>query len=101
MLVRAIQPLGRSIHDCGEAMCVPLLSAEEPVPGAGVVLVNKDGGGPVATTALHTPAARDALWAHTHEVFRRLGVAPIAAAAGGPVEGGATSGAAATGPDVR
>ena len=78
MFVRAIQPLGRSIEDCGEAMCVPLFS-----PGSGLALVDKDGNSGLPTTSAHTPEARDFMWRHTQETLQRLGVRPLAPPAAG------------------
>jgi hypothetical protein len=75
-LVRAIQPLGRSLYDCGEAMCVPLFSG-----GSGFVLVNSDGGGPVSVTSLHSDEAVDFMRGHTLEVLRGRGIGTVAAAA--------------------
>jgi hypothetical protein len=74
-LVRAIQPLGRSLYDCGEAMCVPLFA-----PGSGFVLVNKDGGGPVSVTSLHNDEAVEFMRGHTLEVLQARGIGGVAAA---------------------
>ena len=69
-LLSLVRPFGRSLADCGEAMCVPLFS-----PGAGLVLVNKDGSSEgVTVTPEHTAEAREVVWRHTLEVLGRNGI---------------------------
>jgi len=72
--VRALQPLGRSIQDCGEFMSAPILAGHVPSdplfrPDGGWILI-----GPNAEVVKPTPAheaarARAAVWAHTQAVF--------------------------------
>jgi NAD(P)-dependent dehydrogenase (short-subunit alcohol dehydrogenase family) len=71
MLVRAIQPLGRSSADCAEFMCEPLLRPD-PAPGAasGGFLLMGANAQPVGRTARHEEA-RDVVWKHTKEMLAK------------------------------
>jgi NAD(P)-dependent dehydrogenase (short-subunit alcohol dehydrogenase family) len=102
MLVRAIQPLGRSPQDCAEFMCAPLLRAADAGAGAGAGPAAEGGAGagsttpgtllligqyaqPVSRSSGHTAEARAAVWRHTLAVLSRtgaLGGTPASAADG-------------------
>lgn len=88
-LVRAIQPLGTSLYDCGEYMCRPLLapatdaSATATSASAAPATTARRGvapgfhlvgprGLPAKATAEHTDEAVQGIWRHTTEVFQRI-----------------------------
>jgi hypothetical protein len=66
-LVRLIQPLFRSVADCGEFMSCALLDAEY---GKGWHLMDQYGR-PASATKQHAEA-RAVVWAHTQSVLDRL-----------------------------
>jgi NAD(P)-dependent dehydrogenase (short-subunit alcohol dehydrogenase family) len=70
-LVRVVQPLGTSIEDCAEFMCLPLLSPDEDQPHTGEVVLIGSKGETVSKTSLHDEA-RDAVWKHTQDVLGRI-----------------------------
>lgn len=70
-LVRMLQPLGTSIEDCGEFMCLPLLTLDDEPRVLGEVTLINAKGEPAAKTKLHEQA-REAVWKHTQEVFARI-----------------------------
>lgn len=70
-LVRVLQPLGTSLEDCGEFMCLPLLSLDDEPRVLGEVALMGAKGEPAAKTKLHEQA-REAVWKHTQEVLARI-----------------------------
>jgi len=72
LAVRAIQPLATSIDDCGEFMCLPILSSATypPKEPRQIVLIGAKGD-PVSKTAKHDEAI-SAVWQHTQEVLARI-----------------------------
>jgi len=72
-LVRLLQPLGTSIYDCAEYMCLPLLSPdEEQLKKNGEVFLMDPKGRPAKKTTLHTEEAKEFVWKHTQEVLNRI-----------------------------
>ena len=71
-MVRGLQYLGRSKHDCGEYMFKPLHGGA--CKGGGFHLVDQFGDGTAKTTRLHDEA-KEAVWAHTKKVIAKLGSA--------------------------
>ena len=65
-LVRLIQPLGRTLKDCGEFMSTALLQPRQ----AGFALMGQNGE-PVKKTSLHDQAL-EFMWKHTKEVLGRV-----------------------------
>ena len=70
MLVRAIQPLGRSPADCAEAMLSPLLTRAEGREGGGCALIGAQGK-PAQKTSAHE-GAKAGVWAATRGVVTRV-----------------------------
>lgn len=91
-LPACLQWLGRSIEDCGEAMCVPVFDTGRYKPGFHDV--NQDGE-PAAVTAGHTPEAREFIAKHTAEVLARCPPIPGKAAAAGAAAAASAAAAAA------
>jgi NAD(P)-dependent dehydrogenase (short-subunit alcohol dehydrogenase family) len=70
-LTRAIQPLGRSIDDCGEFMSHPLLQSKDEIKAGFYVM------GPDADPAKKTPKheeARSVVWKSTLEILQKFGI---------------------------
>lgn len=67
-IIRGLQIFGRSIEDCAEYMCLPLLSKDKPKDG--YLLIGSEGQ-TVSKTKLHDEA-RETVWKHTNEVLDRL-----------------------------
>ncbi len=67
LLVRAIQPLGKSPSDCAEFMCEPLLS-EKTSSNFRLIGQNAE---PVKVTAKHDEAL-NVVWKSTKEVISRV-----------------------------
>lgn len=67
-LIRAVQPLGRSMEDCAEVMCRPVFDHRGDKGGFLLMGAN---GETVNTTKLHEQA-REKVWEHTVEVLNRL-----------------------------
>ena len=64
--VRLLQPLGKSIEDCGEIMCRPLLDPPQP---SGFYLMDANGK-EAAPTKIHEEA-RQFVWERTLEVLAK------------------------------